>query len=115
MSNNIPDFTELELHVVATALKERYSEDIELQLADAEMQIDRDSGEKSDCPVVFWRQQGASFIIYKMGDKRYAARYFYTPREQFRPAEDEYDEVGDCVLALLVVQADHEAQRAGSL
>jgi len=40
MSNNIPDFTELELHVVATALKERYSEDIDLQLADAEMQID---------------------------------------------------------------------------
>ena len=71
MSNNIPDFTELELHVVAAALKERYSEDIDLQLADAEMQIDR--------------------------------------------GNDEYDEIGDCVLALLVVQADHEAQRAGSI
>jgi len=71
MTDNIPDFTEIELHVVATALKERYSEDIDLQLADAEMQIDR--------------------------------------------GNDEYDEIGDCVFALLVVQADHEAQRAGSI
>jgi len=115
MSNNIPDFTKLELQVVATALRERYAEVIDLQLADAEMQIDKGSGEKVECPVVFWRQQGASFVVYKMGDKRFAGRYFYTPREQFRPAEDEYDEVGDCVLALLVVQADHEAQRAGSI
>jgi hypothetical protein len=33
MPNNIPDFTEIELHTAATALKERYSEEIELQLA----------------------------------------------------------------------------------
>ncbi len=71
MSDNIPDFTEIELHVVATALKERYSEDIDLQLVEAEMQIDR--------------------------------------------GNDEYDEIGDCILALLAVQADHEAQRAGSI
>ncbi len=43
MTNNIPDFTEIELHVVATALKERYSEDFDLQLADAEIQADHEA------------------------------------------------------------------------
>ena len=34
---------------------------------------------------------------------------FYTPREQFRPAEEEIDEQGDCVRALLMVQAGHDS------
>ncbi|MFW2438589.1 MAG: hypothetical protein ACN4GR_04385 [Arenicellales bacterium] len=45
MSNNIPDLTKLELHGVAAALKERYSRDLDLLIADAEMQIDRGNDE----------------------------------------------------------------------
>lgn len=120
MSNKIPDFTESELRVSATARIERYGEEVELQLADTEMQNmqnkqnNKDSNEKVDCPVIL-RHQGASFIASKMGEKRFPARYFYTPRKQFSAAEDGCAEVGDCLLAVPMVQADHQAQKAGKL
>ena len=85
MSNKIPDFTESEIPVVATALKQRCGEEVELQFANAEIQIkqikqiNKDNNEKVDCPVLFWRHQGASLIVSKMGEKRFSARYFYTP------------------------------------
>ena len=83
MTNKIPDFTESELRVVTAALKERYGEEVESQLADAEMQIDNDSDERVECPVIFWHKQSASFMVYKLGQKRYSARYFYTLASSF--------------------------------
>ena len=49
----------------------------------------------------------------KVGEKSYRNQFFYTAREQFGTGREEYDEVGDCVITLLRLQADHEAMRVG--
>lgn len=115
MSTNIPDFTEAELNVMSAALKERYGKDVETHLADAEIQLDPDSADQTEVPVVFWRERDASLILCKIADERFTGRYFYTPGEQYRTDQPEFDEAGDCILALLRGQADHEAQRADNL
>lgn len=115
MNTNIPDFSEAELDVIATALKERYGKDVETHLADAEIQLDPDNAEQAVLPVVFWRERDASFLLCKIADKRFTGRFFYTPSELFRTEEKEFNEAGVCILALLMGQADNEAQRAGNL
>ena len=111
MTNKIPDFTEPELQIVATALIDRYGEEVETHLADAEMQSGDEAG-KVTCPVIFWRWQDASLLIFKMGQNHYSARYFYDPGEQFHPAEEDFGDIANCVLALLMAQEDHEVQTA---
>ena len=116
MSNKIYDFTESELRVVATALKERNNEDVEMQIKQIKQinKINKDNNEKVDCSVIFWRHQGASLNVSKMVEMRFSPRYFYTPGEQFRCTEDKYAEAGDCVFAGLMMQGEHETRKAGT-
>jgi hypothetical protein len=117
MSNKIYDFTESELRVVATALKERNNEDVEMQIKQINNKINKinkDNNEKVDCSVIFWRHQGASLNVSKMVEMRFSPRYFYTPGEQFRCTEDKYAEAGDCVFAGLMMQGEHETRKAGT-
>ena len=113
MSNKIYDFTESELRVVATALKERNNEDVEMQIKQIN-KINKDNNEKVDCSVIFWRHQGASLNVSKMVEMRFSPRYLYTPGEQFRCTEDKYAEAGDCVFAGLMMQGEHETRKAGT-
>ena len=111
MTNKIPDFTESELQIIATALKDRYGKEVETHLADAEMESSDEAG-KVTCPVIFWRWQEASLLIFKMGQNHYSARYFYDPDEQFHPAEEDFGDIANCVLALLMAQEDHQEHTA---
>jgi hypothetical protein len=118
MSIKIYDFTETELRVVATALKERNKEDVEMQIKQINKKINKkinkDNNEKVHCPVIFWRHQGASLSVSKMVEMRFSPRYFSTPGEQFRCTEDKYAEAGDCVFAGLMMQGEHETRKAGT-
>lgn len=115
MSTNNPDFSDTELSVIYAALKERYGKEVETHLADAEIQLDPDSEDHTEVPVVFWREREASFILCKITNKRFTGSFFYNPRDPFRTVQKEFNEAGDCILALLRGQADYEAQRAGNL
>lgn len=115
MSTNNPDFSDTELSVIYAALKERYGKEVETHLADAEIQLDPDSEDHAEVPVVYWREREASFILCKITNKRFTGSFFYNPRDPFRTVQKEFNEAGDCILALLRGQADYEAQRAGNL
>ena len=47
MTNVLPDFAGSQLRLVATTLKERYGEEMDTQLADAEMQFKDGAGGSS--------------------------------------------------------------------
>ena len=49
--SNIPDITETEAWIVRTTLKERYNEDVELQLADADIRLNPADRELTSYPV----------------------------------------------------------------
>jgi hypothetical protein len=102
----IPDFTETELWVVRTTLKERYGKEIPIELAEAEVMLGGEAG-LAWCPTLWWFAKGASFAIIKLGDKRYRPIFSYHPETQIGTGVDTYDEIGDAVVDVLQVESDH--------
>lgn len=103
----IPEFTDTELWVVRTTLKERYGADIELHSADTEVPLAGTPDSLAWCPTLFWSAKGANFAIVKTGPKRYRAFFYYHPEHQLGTGIEAYDEIGDCVVSVLQVEADH--------
>ncbi|CAG0988793.1 hypothetical protein RHDC4_02368 [Rhodocyclaceae bacterium] len=109
----VRDFTDAETKLVGQALNERYGQAIPLQFADAEIQLIAESSELTTCPIVYWEARGANFVIFKLGDDRYRAQFYYSDVEQFGTGKEIFNNLGDCVITLLQVQSDHERTRAG--
>jgi hypothetical protein len=112
----IPDFTETELWVVRTTLKERYGREMEVQAADADIRLHPSDRELTSCPVLVWRSDdGCTFLIFKAGERRYRCQFFYQPYKQLGTGVDEYDDLSECTVAMLQAQADYQAEQRGDL
>jgi len=112
MHDKIPDFNDTELWVIRQAVSERFRKQVDIQQADAELRLDPGDRELTLCPVVYWREDKAQFVIFKTGKKNYRNQFFYSVREQYGTGRDEYDDIGECVMTLLQVQADHAVKNA---
>lgn len=110
--SKVPDFTDTERDVVAQTVKERFGKVVEVQAADAEIRMYQDDRQLTDVPLLYWKERSCQFVIFKVGESRYRNQFFYSVREQFGTGRDEYNDIFDCVVTLLRVQADHEAQRS---
>lgn len=111
--STVPDFTETERGVIASALSERYGEPMPLELADAEVRLDPAAPVITTCPTVYWQARGAHFVIVKTGTGRYRCQFFYSAYQQYGTGRAEYDDLADCVLSILRAQADHEKESRG--
>jgi hypothetical protein len=109
----IPDFTEAELKLVAQTLLERYGEAVPTQIADAEIQLGAEADGLNICPVLHWEARGANFVVFKVGENRFRAQFYYTEVDQFGVGRDFFDNLGDCLITVLQVQSDHERERVG--
>lgn len=105
--NSVPDFTDTELWVIRSTLKERYGEEVEVQLADAELRLDPLRPTLTSCPAAIWEGHGATFAVFKSGDQRYRAQFFFRVHQQYGTGIPEFDDIAECVTTLLQVQADH--------
>ena len=113
MHEKIPDFNDTELWVIRQAETERFRKQVDVQTADAELRLDPSDRELTLCPVVYWREDKAQFVIFKTGEDRYRCQFFYADDEQYGTGRAEFDELAECVSLLLKLQADHEKQRQG--
>jgi hypothetical protein len=109
--HKIPDFTDAERWVIQSTLKERYGQEILLAEAEIEYNLGPNASELPWCPAVFWTAEGANFVIVKLGDQRYHAVFYYTTDKQYGTGIDSYDDIAECVVTLLQVQADHDRKR----
>ena len=109
---SIPDFTNSELWVVRDTLKQRYGEPVDPQFAETEMRLDPNSTVLTSCPALFWQHKDTNFIIAKLGDRRYHAQFFYRIHQHYSTGVQEYDDLTECVVTLLQVQADRELTRS---
>ena len=112
---SVPDFTPAESQLVSQILLERYGRVTLLQSADVELQLDPETEQLTTCPALYWQALGAEFIVTKVADSRYRCQFFYSASEQFGTGQEVYDSLGDCVVTLLHVQADHHLTRASPL
>jgi hypothetical protein len=108
MRAQIADFTDFELGMVARLVEQRYAKPVEIEQADAELRLDPASDELSLCPTLYWSARGAHFVVFKVGESVYRSQFFYTDADHYGTGRDQYDDLSDCVLTLLRVQADHE-------
>ena len=109
----IPDFNSAERWVIESALKERYGHFVQIEFADSELKLERDTPVLTACPTVFWSERGCNFLIFKTREDRYRCQFFYSDDEHFGTGRTEFDELAECVSLLLKLQADHEKQRQG--
>ncbi len=111
--SSIPDITEIEKSIVRSTLDERWGKDnIELHIVDVEARLSKADRELTECPALYWEQGECHFVIIKTADSQYRTQFYYGNLEQFGTSIPEYDSIGDCVLSLLRLQADHELSRA---
>ncbi len=109
----IPDITETESWVVSTTLKERYANDIDLQIADSEIRLSPSDRHLTPCHTFYWIANGCHVVIFKTGERAYRCQFFYEPYAQMGTGTVEYDDIAECAVSLLQAQADHEAEERG--
>jgi transposase-like protein len=106
----IPEFSELEINIIQSTVNERYRQEISLHLADVEVNLNADT-QPVACPAVFWDQQRTSFVLIKTGENRYRCQFFGRDLQMYSTGTREYDDLAECMIALLQVQADHDRSR----
>jgi hypothetical protein len=111
--SGISDFTDADRWVAETALKERYGKIIGTEPADNEIKLDPASPHVTVCPTLYWEHNGVEFVIFKIGAELYRSQFFYSALEQFGTGRD-FDELAECEVTTLKLQADHEKDRAGA-
>ncbi len=110
MAEPIAHFTDDEQRTVEEALRKRYREEVPLEMADAEIQLNPEDGDLTECPVLYWAARGTHHVIFKLGEGRFRGQFFYSETQQFGTGRDDFADLGECVTTLLQVQADHERQ-----
>jgi len=106
----ISDFTDSELWIVKGTLQERYGHDVEIELAEIELRLNPSSTEMVPCPALYWNYDDCNFVICKVADERYRAQFFFRVHQQYGTGTEEFDNLADCTVTLLQVQADHERE-----
>jgi len=109
--SSIKDFTESELWLIRTTLEERYGQAPDIQLADIELRMNPYATELTDCPAAFWSHEGCNFIVGKTGEPRYRCQFYYRVHQMYGTGVEEYDDLSECVVSLLQVQADYAAKQ----
>lgn len=112
----IPDFNDSELWTVQSTLKERYGREIDVQLAETEVRLYRHTTDMASCPTLYWQVDSCHFLVVKSGAERYRCQFFYRVHQMYGTGIEEYDNLTECVVTLLQVQADYLAKHreAGS-
>ncbi len=111
----VADITDKEKWIVETTLKERYGYEVRLQIADSELRLHASDRKLTQCPLFYWEVDDCHFAVFKTGDSRYRCLFYYRLYQQYGTGINEYDNLAECVVSLLQVQADHEAKERGDV
>ena len=107
--SGIPDFSDSELWIINSTLEERYATPPGIQLAETEMRLDKGRTELIPCPTVYWQVDDCNFVVLKTGDRQYRCQFFYRIHQMYGTGVEAYDDLTECIVSLLQVQADHHA------
>lgn len=110
------EIDETERRQLESALMERYARIVQTQLAEVELKLSPGDPHLTSCPTLYWEERGAAFVIVKVGEGRYRTMFYYPDDpngEQYGTGRPEYEDILQCVTAVLRTQADHEKERQG--
>ncbi len=111
----IPEFSDAELWTMRTTLSQRYDKDMDFEAAQSEVRLHPSDRELTVCPTLYWQVDGCHFVIAKTGERRYRCQFFYSVRERYSTGIDEFDDLAECAVTLLQMQADYHSKRMGNV
>lgn len=109
---SIPGFSASDLALVQATLKERFGHDVEVQEVETEVRLSPADRDLTLCPALFWEAEGCAFVVSKTGPAGYRAMFYYSVKDRYATAREEYDNLGDCIITLLKAQEEIGRQRA---
>lgn len=112
---SVPGFSASDLALVRSTLKERFGHEVEVQEVETEVRLSSADRELTVCPALFWKEEGCAFVVSKTGQANFRAMFYYSVKDRFGTGQEEYDNLGDCVIILLKVQEDVGRERAKEL
>ena len=112
MPTPIADFTDAELWTLRTTLHERYGSEPEIQLGEAELRLNRQDRTLAPCPVAAWQDGDCTLVVAKAGDSDYRCEFYYRTHQHYGTGVERFDNLAECAITLLQVQADHARERA---
>lgn len=109
---NIPELTDLEKSIIQQTIDERWGKDkVKAEEVEVEIRLSPVDRTLTECPAMYWEYEDCKFVLAKTGENRYRSQFFYSVKDRFGTGIEEYTDLGDCVLYLLRLQADHESER----
>jgi len=112
---SFPEFSAAELALAHAYLKERFGHEVEVQIVETEVRLSPGDRELAHCPALYWKEDGCAFVLSRTGLANYRAMFFYSVKDRFGTGQEEYDNLGDCLVTLLKVQEDAHARRAAEV
>lgn len=115
----IPAFSASDLKLVQATLKERFGAAVadrtEIKEAETEIRLSQADRELTVCPALFWIVDDCAFVISRTGQAAYRAMFYFSVKDRFGTGQEEYDNLGDCVITLLKVHEEVLAKRDGEV
>lgn len=113
----LPEFSASDIKLVQATLRERFgaavADKVEIKEAETEIRLSPADRELTVCPALFWIVGGCAFVLSRTGQAAYRAMFYYSVKERFGTGQEEFDNLGDCVITLLKVQEEEQARRDG--
>jgi hypothetical protein len=113
--SGIPEFSATDIKLVQATLKERFGAEaasaIEIKEAETEVRVSPADRELTVCPALFWIVGDCAFVVSRTGPAAYRAMFYYSVKDRFGTGQEEFDNLGDCLITLLKVQEEQDAKR----
>lgn len=111
----IPDFTDHENWLINSTLSERYGKGaVDPVQVDVELRLSLADRELTLCPAIYWEEGKCKFILAKVeeekrtGNRKYRSQFFYRIHQHYGEEDNEYIDLGDCIVNLLKLQEKYE-------
>jgi hypothetical protein len=109
--SDIPEFSASDIQLVQATIKERFGHEAEIKEVETEIRLTPGDRELTVCPALFWIVGDCAFVISRTSPAAYRAMFYYSVKDRFGTGQEEYDNLGDCVITLLKVQEEEDAKR----
>ncbi len=97
--------------LMRAALRERFGRAVEIEGVETEVRIHPADRDLTPCPALYWEEDGCRFVLSKTGVNHFRSMFFWSVRDRFSTGQEEYDNLGDCVVTLLKMQEEAAAVR----
>ena len=108
------DFNATELNIIKDATSKRWK-DVDIHLADIEITRTAKDEKTTLCPAAVWETADCTFVVSKVDEFVYKSVFYYLGTKQIDTGISEYNDLSDCVLTLMKVQANFMLSNSSSI